>query len=262
MISVIISIYKRLDMLNLILQALSRQSYTNFEVIVAEDNDAAETGAFIRDLREKYMYPIKHVSQEDVGFRKTAILNKALRVAEGEQIVFLDGDCIPHKHLLYEYSKAIRGNVMCYGRRVCLSKNLSEKLLKNESTKGLNILTMILYRSKYVGFGFYLPMFGNIHKQNRIILGCNWGIERAALYSINGFDEDYVRAGCGEDVDVEWRLTKLGHRKFSMKHKAIVYHLHHPANYSEETRQNSLSLMAQKQEKGNMFCLNGLEKIK
>ncbi|MDR0295928.1 MAG: glycosyltransferase [Prevotellaceae bacterium] len=262
MISVVISIYKRLDMLNLILQALSQQSYTNFEVIVAEDNDAAETADFIRSVHEKYTYSLKHVCQKDAGFRKTAILNKALRIAEGEQFVFLDGDCIPHRHLLHEYSKAICGNVMCYGRRLFLSKSLSEKLLKTESIKGLNIWTAILYCSKSVGAGIYLPWKKNTHKQNRVILGCNWGIERAALFSINGFDEDYQRAGRGEDFDVEWRLIKKAYRKISMKNKAIVYHIFHPANYSDADTLYVQDLMMQKMEAGNVYCLNGLEKTR
>ena len=260
MVSVIISLYKRLDMLNLILQALSQQSYTNFEVIVAEDNDTSETVDFIRNSREKYTYTLKHVSQEDSGFRKTAILNKALRIAEGKQLVFLDGDCIPHRHLLYEYSKAIHGNVMCYGRRLFLSKSLSEKLMKTKSIKGLNIWTAILYRSKSIGAGFYMPRKKNIHKQNRPILGCNWGVERAALISINGFDEDYQRAGRGEDFDVEWRLTRKAYRKISMKNKAIVYHIFHPANYSDADTLYVQNLMAQKMEAGNVYCLNGLDK--
>ena len=248
-------------MLNLIFQALSRQSYTCFEVIVSEDNDASETVDFVRQAREKYTYPIKHVSQEDSGFRKTSVLNKALRAAEGEQLVFLDGDCIPHKHLLREYAKAIRGNVMCYGRRLFISKSLSDKMLQSGSVKGLNVWTAILYRSKSIGAGFYMPWKINIHKQNRAIHGCNWGVERAALISINGFDADYTRAGHGEDIDMEWRLARNGYRKFSMKNKAIVYHINHPVHYCETDTLYTKNQMMQKIEAGNVYCLNGLEKI-
>ena len=260
MISVIISVYKRLDMLNLIFQALQRQSYTNFEAIVSEDNDAAETVEFISDAREKYEFLIEHVSQEDCGFRKTTALNKALRVAKGEQLVFLDGDCVPHRHLLYEYSKAIHGNVMCYGRRVHVSKSLTDRLLKVGSIKGLNIWTAIMYGSKSISHGIYLPWKKNVHKQQRFLLGCNFGVERAALLSINGFDEDYIRPGRGEDFDVEWRLTKKGYRKYSMKHKAIVYHLFHTANHNEADAVAMQNLMEQKIMADNVYCLNGLEK--
>jgi len=260
MISVIISIYNRLDMLDLILQGLQLQSYTNFEAIVSEDNDAIETVDFIERARNKYSYPIKHVSQEDSGFRKTTILNQALRVADGEQLVFLDGDCIPHKHLLLEYSKAIVGGVMCYGRRVCLSESLSEKLFKTKSIKGLNIWTVIMHRCENISEGLYISWKKNIHKQKRRIVGCNWGIERTALFSINGFDEDYNRASHGEDLDIDWRLTRKGLKKISMKNKAIVYHIFHAVNYNDADMLYMQELMKKKIELDNVYCLNGIEK--
>ena len=265
MISVIIAVYKRLDILHLILQALSRQSYANFEAIIAEDDNAVETVEFIQCAREKYSYSIKHVSHEDLGARKTAILNKALRAAEGEQLVFLDGDCIPQRHLLSEYSKAIQGNVMCYGRRVYLSKSISEKLLTVRSIDGLNIWKAIAHRSKSIIHGFYMPWKKNIHKQNRSIKGCNWGVERAALISINGYDEDYQCLCVGEDDDIDWRLKKKGYKMLSMKNKAIVFHIYHPinANYNRDESLNMMhEIMSRKIREGNVYCLNGLEKLK
>ena len=41
-VSIIIAIYKDLEALQLIIDSLKRQSYTNFEVIVAEDNNSKE----------------------------------------------------------------------------------------------------------------------------------------------------------------------------------------------------------------------------
>ena len=51
-ITVIISIYKRLDNLEVILMGLERQSFKDFEVIVSEDNDAEVTKAFIENYRK------------------------------------------------------------------------------------------------------------------------------------------------------------------------------------------------------------------
>jgi len=47
MISVIISFYKAPDNLELLLLALERQSFDEFEVIVAEDDNAQQTVPFI-----------------------------------------------------------------------------------------------------------------------------------------------------------------------------------------------------------------------
>ena len=135
MISLIISFYKRLDFLELIFQSLDKQSYKDFEVIIAEDNNDPQTVEFINKARIIKTYGIQHVSQEDIGFRKTRILNTAVKTAKGEQIVFIDGDCIPHKHFMKEYNKAITDTHFCYGRRVFCSKKHTDMLLKSGSIK-------------------------------------------------------------------------------------------------------------------------------
>ena len=135
MISIIISFYKRLDFLELIFHSLDRQSYKDFEVIVAEDDNAPHTVDYINKARFLHTYIIRHVSQEDTGFRKTRILNAAIRNANGEQLVFIDGDCILHSHFLKEYSKAIAEKYFCYGRRVFCSRKHTDIILNSRSVR-------------------------------------------------------------------------------------------------------------------------------
>lgn len=260
MISVIISFYKRLDFLELILQSLDSQSYKDFEVIIAEDDNDPQTTEFINTARAFHLFNIQHVSQEDIGFRKTRILNLAVKTAKGEQIVFIDGDCLLHKHFLKEYSKAITETHFCYGRRVFLSKKHTDNLLKNKSIDSSNIIQAFLNGGKSLGAGFYLPFKKNKDKQHRRILGCNWGIKKENVLIVNGFDEDYTRAGVGEDFDIDWRLKKTGFKVRSMKGKAIVFHLFHEANYNSSDTEFVEKLMAEKKLSGNAFCVNGINK--
>ncbi|MDR1584320.1 MAG: glycosyltransferase [Prevotellaceae bacterium] len=260
MISLIISLYKRLDFLTLILQGLERQSYKNFEVIIAEDDNAPETVEFIEQAKKQYGFPIKHVSQEDIGFRKTKTLNAAVVTAKGEQLVFIDGDCIPHKHLLKEYAKAIRKNKICYGRRAYLSKKITAQLLQEKSISNLTFFKAYFSGSTHMGAAIYNPFLKNIDKQKREILGCNWGILREHIFSVNGFDEDYTRASVGEDLDINWRLKAQGMSMKSMKNRAIVYHLYHASNYNDSDTFSTLSLMHEKRKTGHLYCLNGINK--
>jgi GT2 family glycosyltransferase len=207
-----------------------------------------------------HRYKIQHVSQEDIGFRKTRILNSAVTIARGEQIVFIDGDCVPHEHFLKEYHKAITDTHFCYGRRVFCSKMHTDKLLESKSIKRNNILMTFYYRGKSLGAGLYLPFKRNIDKQYRRILGCNWGIMKKNILAVNGFDEDYNRAGVGEDFDIDWRLKKQGLKVRSMKGKAIVYHLYHEANYNPLDTEFVEKLMAEKKITGKSFCVNGINK--
>jgi GT2 family glycosyltransferase len=260
MISLIIAVYKHLEFLELILQSLDKQSFKNFEIIIAEDNNDPHTIEFINKSRLLHSYSIQHVSQEDIGFRKTRILNAAVRTSQGEQIVFIDGDCILQKHFMKEYDKAITENYFCYGRRVYCSKKHTDILLKSRSRININIFLALLYGGKSLGAGLYLPFKKNIDKQHRRILGCNWGILRKNILKVNGFDEDYNRAGVGEDFDIDWRLKKQGLKVRSMKGKAIVYHLYHKANYNPSDTEYVEKLMAEKKKIGKSFCVNGLSR--
>jgi GT2 family glycosyltransferase len=258
MISLIISFYKRLDFLELILQSLDKQSFKNFEVIIAEDNNDPQTVEFIESTRLVHSFSIQHVSHEDTGFRKTVILNKAIRKSTGEQLIFIDGDCILQRHFMYEYSKAITDTHFCYGRRVFCSKNHTDKLLASKNIISANIFQAFLHGGKSLGAGLYLPFKKNIDKQHRRILGCNWGITKKNILAVNGFDEDYDRAGVGEDFDIDWRLKKQGFKVRSMKGKAIVYHLYHKANYNTADTEYVEHLMKEKKMIGKSFCLNGI----
>jgi cellulose synthase/poly-beta-1,6-N-acetylglucosamine synthase-like glycosyltransferase len=258
MISLIISFYKRLDFLELILQALDKQSYKKFEVLIAEDNNDPETVSFVDKARVRHGFEIKHLSQDDNGFRKTRILNSAVIASQGEKCVFIDGDCIPHRHFLKEYEKAINDTHFCYGRRVFCSQKHTLQLLESRDPSRCNNLLALLYGGKSIGAGFYLPWKINSDKQHRRILGCNWGILKKNILAVNGFDEDYNRAGVGEDFDIDWRLKKNGLKVRSMKGKAIVFHLHHAANYSQAETDYVEKMMADKKLAGKVFCDCGI----
>jgi glycosyltransferase involved in cell wall biosynthesis len=255
MISLIIPFYKRIGFLNLILQGINRQSYRDFEVIIAEDDNDIETVKLLEEARNKYDFPIKHVSQEDLGFRKSKIMNAAICVSTGEQLVFLDGDCIPHKHYLKEYAKAIRKNKICYGRRVFLSEKITTQLVEEKEITNLRFGKILLAGSRGMKNAVYNPYIKNINKQYRSIAGCNWGILREHILRVNGFDEDCALV---DDADIDWRLKAIGLRMECLKNRAIVYHLCHKADYTREDALYHANAMRQRMKTGPAYCLNGI----
>ena len=86
-ISVIIGFYKKLDFLSLVLQGLALQTFRDFEVLIAEDNNDPNTLNFIESLGSKINFPIKVVQQEDIGFRKNRILTKP-SISQREMCLF------------------------------------------------------------------------------------------------------------------------------------------------------------------------------
>lgn len=262
MISVIISIYKEINNLEIILNALQKQSYSDFEVIVSEDNNSEKVITFLNEVRPKYTYTIKHASQEDIGFRKTRILNKSLLIADGEYIVFLDGDCIPHYKFLESYHKKLDENTVCLGRRTYLSEKFTNEI-KQSKEKDISKYSIfkLLSNISRIENAIYFPLLDKIKHSERLILGCNWGISKKQLLDINGFDEDYQKAGVGEDHDIDWRIRKKGVYFRNIKRSAIVYHLYHKANYNDEITKEVNLMKNKKKELGYIICKNGIEKL-
>jgi len=257
--SLIIAYYKNIEALQLILKALEHQSTKHFDVIIAEDDNNTHTKNFIAEIKTKLPFTIKHVYQEvDNGFRKNQMLNKAIQIAHGEMIVFLDGDCIPHKHFIKAYAHNNKQGIAYFGRRVMLDENTSKQFTQTQDLKKLSFWNLIFTKSKRLKYALYAPSIRQ--KRTTGIWGCNWGILKKHLVAINGFDEDYIKAGVGEDIDIEWRLKQQGIQLLSIRFSAIVYHLHHKENYSNADVQFNFNLFEQKKQQGNIYCLHGLTK--
>lgn len=258
--SVIISLYKNLPFIDLILQSLALQSETRFEVIIAEDDDAPETLDFLAKHREKYSFPILHCSQENLGFRKNAILNKAVVKANAEYLILIDGDCVLHPKFVEEHLKAAKPNQTLIGRRLMLSESLTHLALKQNSIAVFTWLNFISHKCQKIDCAVYLPFLNSKRKEG--IWGCNWSVNKSQILAINGFDEDYTKAGVGEDTDIEWRLRENGSSFKSVKFKAIQYHLHHKVHYSNVEVVFNTKILDRKKQENNIFCINGIAKGK
>jgi glycosyltransferase involved in cell wall biosynthesis len=257
-ISVILAYYRNLTNLRLLLDAFEKQTFRDFELIIAEDDHNPETNDFLKSFRHRWSFPVSHVNQEfKKGFRKTMMLNRAIRISKGPLLVFIDGDCIPHRSFLKEYHKNSGVKNFLAGRRVLLGPKITERIRSTGIYRPLKFWTVLTSDSKRIKDALYWPHF-RIHIKDRKLSGCNWGILKEDLEKINGFDEDFVRPGVGEDHDVEWRLKAIGATKVSMKNKAIVYHLHHEKNSTKEDERINESLMLDKIRIQQVVCKNGL----
>ena len=205
-----------------------------------------------------YSPPLGLEQLGDAGFRKAMILNKAIAMSKGEYLVFLDGDCIPHRQWLKEYARAAEEGSAFFGRRVMVSQRLTKKLLTSGDKRLLSFYSHLRHGSERKEDGIYLPFFRKSSKNNGI-WGCNWGILKKHIIEVNGYDEDYISAGVGEDVDIEWRLKAKGINLQSMKHRAIVYHLYHAAHYSTADLEGNYALVKAKETAGLIYCIRGLD---
>ena len=236
--SVIIAFYNRPDVLDLTLAGLNRQSEKNFEIIIADDGSGDKVADYILRLSKRSEIPMKHLWQEDRGFRKNRILNRAVVDADSEYLIFIDMDCIPHSEFVREHIRNREAGRCLTGRRVNLSAKISSRLTPARVENGFLETNMpflvcdgIFGSSRDVEKGFYIRSAAIrriMNRRYRGLLGCNFSLYKKDLVAINGFDERYEQPSVGEDSDVEFRLGLMGIRVKSMNYMAVQYHLFHP----------------------------------
>ncbi len=266
-LSLVIAVYNKPEQLRFVLAACSRQSFRDFEVIVADDGSGPEVAAVIREARA-YGYPLNHLWHEDRGWRKNTMLNNGIRKARGDQVVFIDGDCLPSRHFLLDHWTEREPHRVLLGRRVETSERWTnaltlERVLSGdfEKMRAEEWKDGLLGRSLRVEDGIRIPsvLLRKLLLRNvRGMLGSNFSAARADLEAVNGFDELYNGPGCGEDSDLQFRLSLIGVRGKSLRNLAIQYHLCHPLT---RTSQACWDRFQEVKRLRQARCAQGLQKI-
>lgn len=269
-ISLFIPTYKDLTALELILEALERQTYKNFEVIVSEDCEDSETPLLLKKFDS---LTIKHLTQPDRGNRKTTVLNKALPIAEGEYFIFIDGDTIPFSTFIEAHRLLSEPKTVLCGRRVNVGDSAS-KDLRQKRVSAYDIEKNYLKNYNYLKKGgtrhyeqglYFKPnswMHNYLVKSNKNlhILGSNFSCFKEDIFAINGFDVDIV--GCSkDDVDLEWRLIDSGCKLKSCKNSANLFHLHHERASRTDDEAIAKEQMKANREKQQIVCKNGINQL-
>ncbi len=264
--SVILAFYNRIDYLKLVLAGFERQSFKDFEIIIADDGSSAQVVSEIEKISNSFPFPITHLWQEDKGFRKNKILNMSITSANSDYLIFIDADCVPHPEFVNEhFHYRLKGKCLT-GRRVNLSEKISVLLSPQKIKEGffekktwLLINDGIFGNSVDVEKGFYIrneSLRKFFNKKKRGILGCNFSINKEDFLIINGFDERYEAPSIGEDSDVEFRLELCGIKIKSLNNIAVQYHLYHEL---QRRPQKNLDLFLEIQRSKSFFTPFGIQ---
>jgi glycosyltransferase involved in cell wall biosynthesis len=222
------------------------------QIIIADDGSEADTFAVAKNWDNQLN--INHIWHENIGFRKCKILNKSIHEISSPYVIFLDGDCLPHKHFVRDHSMMAEQGYFVQGRRCFVQENKVSELVKNQ--------TSIL---KLAVTGSVSGLFKSVRlpwpyiKRNKTmygLLGCNLGVWRDDLIKINGFDEDYEGWG-REDSDLCARLYNAGISRKMVYGRALVYHLNHPENDRGNLKKND-KLLKEAIRSGKTRCTKGI----
>lgn len=265
--SLIIAIYNNIRFLKAVLDSLQIQTEKNFEIIIAEDGESTAVREFIQNYN--FEQPWQHLTQKDEGWRKNQAMNMAIRAAKSDWLIFIDGDCVLHPRFIEMHVRYSGENKILAGKRVKLDKSTTIKLLNNMlkitdlQKRMFRKLFISRGNTKFIEEGFFISPDGllgfipKIRKNNKLV-GSNMSFSKKAIYSINGFDEDYQLPAVGEDFDLTWRFDLVGYKHVSLRNLAVQYHLNHHENWTDQ--EENMEICRQKQKENNFFCKNGLLK--
>ncbi|HKD84625.1 MAG TPA: glycosyltransferase [Terriglobales bacterium] len=197
--SVVIPTYNRNDLLLRNLNALTLQTFPDFEVVVVDQSDPPVTipDEYKRKLEIRYVY-----SNE----RGPALArNKGIQEATGLVVAFTDDDCIPQPDWLEKaaryFDEAPRA-----GLEGCIrTDDVDPELFRTVTNVG------------FEGFGF---------------MTANMFYRRDLLSRVQGFDECFK--DFREDTDLAWRIIEFGEIPYARD--VVVFHPPHPVTVERESR--------------------------
>jgi len=242
-ISVIFSTYNSEEWLEKVILGFSVQTFQNFEIIIADDGSREATKNLIDKLRTEIDIPIIHVWQEDNGFQKSQILNKAILASTSDYLIFTDGDCIPRKDFVEIHDKFREKGFFLSGGYFKLPMDISKLISKddiiNQRCFDLNWLKANGLPSSFKNIKFLASGLGSkilnfVTPTNASWNGHNSSGWKQDLMEVNGFNQEMQYGG--QDRELGERLFNKGLKSKQIRYSAICVHLDHKRGYvNEET---------------------------
>lgn len=268
-VSVIIPVYNRLEHLRAGFLCLLKQTIAPDELIITDDGSSEKIEDYIGDLIGKAKFKIKHIYQEDKGFRKTRALNNAVKNSEGELLIFCDQDLIFPENYVEKMVKESKKGQFLLGRAQNTNFQEKEKILKELEKQGpyKNIIKLINQRyiqdmkNQYkIDRKRRILKFFYLSKRGIRLAGMSYSIFKEDYIKVNGYDENYQGWGY-EDDDFGNRLimSKILGKEF--RTELIQLHLEHKIDSSKKKSLNEDYYYKRKNNifKGkDLFCKYGI----
>lgn len=232
--AVIVATYNRPDALAAVLEGYAAQDTQDFELLIADDGSRDDIRLLVEAYARRVCFPVRHVWQEDDGFRAAAARNRALARTDADYVIYTDGDCIPPTYFVSRHCTLAETGWFLAGNRLLLSEGYTQEVLEKHlpiydwsRTQWLAAwLTRDVNRALPL---LHLPdgvwrRRGGMRWQG--VKTCNFSAWRTDLARVNGFDESFSGWGL-EDSDLVIRLLHAGVRHKSARFAIPIFHLWH-----------------------------------
>lgn len=224
-LSVLISTYNKPEYLEMCIESYLRQSYDNFELVITDDGSDNRTAQLIHQFQNKTSIPIKHIWQEDQGFRLARVRNLGIVAAQGEYLLFTDQDCIADKDLLKEHIENAKNGQVIQGNRRLFSSKQTNKILNLSIEEIFELNLKKLSKRHHLEYFFVFRLFRHFGA----LVDCNLSGFKKDFLSVNMYDESFSFWG-GQDLDLGFRMKTKGYNLAFFKNRSFVYHLYHQSS--------------------------------
>lgn len=267
--SVIVATYRQPDALRRVLWGYGVQRTRDFELIVADDGSGPDTREVVETAARELPVPVRHVWHEDRGFRKCTILNRAIRDAEADYLVFTDGDCIPRDDFVETHLRLRRSGRFLSGGYLRIPMESTELLDRDAIESGrFADLSWLLRtgwrpgrrRLRLLRSPFLAGLLDRITPTSPTWNGCNASVARSEVLRVNGFEAG-LESG-GQDREFGARLANAGIRGIQIRHRAVLIHPEHPRPYrTPESIAENLRARREVEETGRVRAKSGIEEL-
>lgn len=238
MVSLIISTYNQPEWLQKVLWSCETQTFKAFEIIIADDGSSEETNNLITTFKKQSKLKIHHVWHEDQGFRKTVILNKAIKKSQYDYLIFTDGDCVLRADFIETHMTLRQPKLVLSGGYFKLNLQLSQNINHTDITSQICFDSAWLIAQgqpksfkmhKLTTSKILANILNTLTPTKATFDGMNVSTWKADILKVNGFDERMQYGG--EDRELGERLANNGSRFKQIRYSAICLHLEHERGY-------------------------------
>jgi glycosyltransferase involved in cell wall biosynthesis len=109
MVSIVIPTRNRCDILRRCLDALVRQTYPNFEIVVVNDASSDGTPVFLKEFADRHVHLAFRAIRNERHLGANPSRNRGIHAAKGVFVAFLDNDCIAEPEWLDRLMRGFTG---------------------------------------------------------------------------------------------------------------------------------------------------------
>ncbi len=245
LVSIIMPAYNAEKYIAEAIESIIAQTYTNWELLIADDGSTDNTKNIIKDYANKESRIKTYHNSENIGYLKTC--NKLFKICKGELITFQDADDISVPKRIEKQYLFLKHNseIVAVGCQASYFKKNIENIIKN---KTVNCNHVDIYNTL-----FYANQFS----------GASVMFRRKLFDSIGCYKEFFDRIG-NEDYDFFFRIAKI--HKVANLDETLYYVRLAPNSISRNIKSprqiisaDLVKFLAHQREKFGKDSLTGLE---